>query len=135
MFLQTQDALFSSLKREWRSIPFEWGKSDCILSVCDYVLGQTGIDPAAPWRGSYDSEAGAQKIVSYYGGVIHLFDAGMTACGFERCDPYVGAPAVVNVLGTPIAGILGPDRAIVRHDKRGILEMPLPVLGAWNIWH
>jgi hypothetical protein len=134
MSLQTQDVSFNSLRREWRETPFEWGKTDCILSVCDYVLDQTGIDPAAPWRETYNTERGAMEIVEQYGGVLGLFDYGMKACGFDRCEPREGLPSVVNVGGTSIASILGARRAIFRTEKHGVLEMPVPILGAWEIW-
>jgi hypothetical protein len=47
-----------------RSIPFEWGKTDCFLFVADMALLLTGKDKSKGIRGNYDSQKGANKIMS-----------------------------------------------------------------------
>lgn len=120
-------------KRLWRSTPFAWGTADCIVSVCDHVLRVTGIDPAAPWRGSYDDEAGAGAIHEAHGGVLALFDHGMSLVGFQRGARAPGRPVVVEFMGKEMAGIDTGRRVMMRLDGRGVIEWPARVLGAWEI--
>lgn len=121
------------IKREWRSTKFVWGSSDCIISVCDYIFDQTGIDPAAPWRGTYDDEAGAEAICDQYGGALGLFQAGMALAGLNPCDRSIGRPVIADFMGKQIAGIDTGKRVMMRMDGRGLVEWPAEVLGAWEI--
>lgn len=117
----------------WRREPFQWGRGDCILSVCDHVAAVTGIDPAAPWRGSYSDEAGAEAICREFGGVAALFAHGMARAGFIRADAAsFGWPVAVRFDGHEIVGICTGDRLAFRHI-RGVVELRLPVLGAWAV--
>lgn len=47
--------------------PFEWGRCDCTSAVCDIFAALHGVDPLAPWRGSYDSRFGAWRVISRIG--------------------------------------------------------------------
>lgn len=42
---------------------FAWGSNDCILFACSVIAAITGIDPAASFRDSYISMAGARETV------------------------------------------------------------------------
>ena len=121
------------IKREWRSTEFVWGSSDCIISVCDYILAQTGIDPAAPWRGTYDSEEGAEAICAQYGGALGLFRYGMDAAGLGTSERGIGRPVIADMMGNEIAGIDTGKRVLMRMNGRGLVEWPAPVLEAWGI--
>ena len=50
------------------SHPFEWGKQDCALFVCDAILAISGHDPAADVRG-YKTDRGAARVVNRLGGM------------------------------------------------------------------
>lgn len=121
------------IRAEWRRTSFEWGESDCIMSVCNFIWSETGIDPAAPWRGSYQDEAGAVAIYSQYGGVFGLFSHGMALAGFGMCAPCAGLPVVADFMGHEIAGIYTGHRVMFRLEGRGVIEWPATVLGAWDI--
>lgn len=54
--------------------PFEWGKHDCCLFVCDAIEAITGHDPAADLRG-YSTEREAARILREHGGVLGLAEA------------------------------------------------------------
>ena len=43
--------------------PFEYGKWDCCLFVCDAIIEMTGIDLAAPYRGNYSNRKGAMHAI------------------------------------------------------------------------
>lgn len=65
----TRLAQFIEARRER---PFSWGESDCCLFVCDGIEAMTGTDPAARWRGLYQSEKGARRVLRDNGGVTGL---------------------------------------------------------------
>lgn len=117
----------------WRSSPFEWGSDDCILSVCEFVRLVTGVDPAAPWRGSYCDEEGAAEISASYGGNLALFEYGMAKAGFAVSAPQDGFPVMADFLGHEIAGVSWKGRVMFRIEGRGLLDWPAPVVKAWAI--
>ena len=120
---------------KWRRSAFVWGQTDCIMATCNHVRDVTGIDPAAPWRGTYDDEAGATAIYGPYGGVLALFRHGMGLAGFQETDaPQEGFPVVCAVAGHEVAGVyLGNERVAFMAAGRGCVEMRARVIGAWQI--
>lgn len=52
--------------------PFKWGEFDCCLFAADAVLAMTDFDPAAEFRGKYDSAKGAVKFFKEHDGVEGL---------------------------------------------------------------
>jgi|DEB19_MinimDraft_3_1074340.scaffolds.fasta_scaffold00464_10 hypothetical protein len=46
---------------------FEWGKCDCILWVCDYIYKIHGVDHAKDYRGKYNSQLSARRIMRKLG--------------------------------------------------------------------
>lgn len=52
--------------------PFSFGEADCALWAADVVLAITGSDPAARWRGAYDSEFGALRLIAQHGGLRQM---------------------------------------------------------------
>ncbi|URF05493.1 DUF6950 family protein [Cupriavidus campinensis] len=55
-----------------RARAFSWGDSDCCLFVCDGIEAMTGTDPGERWRGLYQSEKGARRVLRDNGGVAGL---------------------------------------------------------------
>lgn len=55
-----------------RERAFSWGESDCCLFVCDGIETMTGTDPGERWRGLYQSEKGARRVLRDNGGVAGL---------------------------------------------------------------
>lgn len=43
--------------------PFAWGENDCCLFAADCCLAIAGKDPAAEFRGTYKTEAGAKRAI------------------------------------------------------------------------
>lgn len=52
-----------------RETPFKWGENDCCLFAADWVLELTGVDHAEKYRGKYDDEKGAARIIKRRGGM------------------------------------------------------------------
>lgn len=46
---------------------FAWGRHDCCLFAADLILAMTGDDPAAHFRGCYDSAVSAHLALRRYG--------------------------------------------------------------------
>ena len=119
---------------QWRRARFVWGDTDCIMATCNYIRDLTGIDPAGPWRGSYDSEAGARALHAPYGGVLGLFDHGMALAGFKRAvAPSAGLPVVCDFGGHMVAGVYLGARVAFMAAGRGCVETRAAVVGAWLI--
>lgn len=117
----------------WRRSRFDWGHTDCIMATCDHIARVTGIDPAAPWRGSYDDEAGARTIYEAHGGPLGLFRNGMARAGFVTGSRGIGRPVVALVFGHEIAGLDLGDRIAFMAERRGAVSMKANVMEAWQI--
>ncbi|MEH4929999.1 DUF6950 family protein [Enterobacter cloacae] len=50
--------------------PFLWGEHDCCLFAADCAEAMTGENFADGWRGTYDSETGAKKVLLRGGGSL-----------------------------------------------------------------
>lgn len=81
--------------------PFAWGVHDCCLWAADAVQVQTGVDPAAPWRGTYSDAIGAARLVRELGGL-----------------EAIGAKA--GTIIRPMAAALG-DIGLLRRGDRDVL--------------
>lgn len=55
-----------------RAQPFVWGEHDCVLFATRVAAELTGVDRAAPWRGRYRNQFGAEKILRQAGGLAVL---------------------------------------------------------------
>jgi hypothetical protein len=116
----------------WQRSKFVWGKTDCVMATSNYVLSVTGVDPAAPWRGSYDDEAGAQSIYQEFGGVLGLTRHAMSLAGFKAAPRGVLRPVVCDFGGLHLAGVdLGTRVAFMA--ERGMVETRAEVVEAWAI--
>ena len=81
--------------------PHVWGQSDCIMFASECVWALTQREPAAPHRGTYDTEAGALRIIAAAGGLEAMVEGALTAAGipFERIAPSFaqrGDPCLMN---------------------------------------
>jgi hypothetical protein len=51
-----------------RDAKFVWGQHDCALAAADAILAMTGVDIAAPLRGTYTSSGAAAIAMRNYSG-------------------------------------------------------------------
>lgn len=124
--------MIEATRELWQRTPFRWGEHDCIMAVCNHVYVVTGIDPAAPWRGTYADEEGAKAIYSAHGGVLALFAHGMRQAGFPQGQPADGAPVGVRIGSSEVVGIV-MGRRIGFVDWSGLVEARVPVSMAWPL--
>ncbi len=117
----------------WMRTPFAWEAHDCCTATCGHVLRVTGIDPAAPWRGTYNDEDGAQAIFDQYGGVLGLFSYAMTQAGFVEGENTLGAAVVAKIGGHEVVGVnMGHMIGFVA-PGRGMAECRVPILASWPL--
>lgn len=117
--------------RKWRSTPFKWGKSDCMLSIADHVLDVTGYDPSNGWRGTYDTETGARARVSEAGGEARMLD-------WSRYSRVSGVPARGDIVlarfpNGRYAGLCTGDSVAFRMPV-GMAEIQARLLRIVQVW-
>lgn len=101
--------------------PFAWGSHDCVGFAAGGVAALTGLDPLAPLRGTYGSEAEAEAIIAADGNLFRLVCRLWAEAGLPPCPPTLAQrgdtawiqgendQAMGLVLGDSIA-VPGPDR-------------------------
>lgn len=58
-----------------RARPFKWGEHDCCLFAANVVQSIADVDYAASFRGKYDSEIGAARLIAPYGSLETMIDS------------------------------------------------------------
>lgn len=127
-------ARLTAFIREAMRREFIWGDRDCILFCTDWVQELTGVDPAARWRGSYQSEAEAQAIIDGFGSLVALCDEGYTGI-LERCDPEDALVGVIKSHSGDI-GVIRSGLSWVMLTEHGIGRVRLDLsvcLAAWGL--
>lgn len=116
------DAVDETLKI-WRSTPFVWGDSDCMLSIGDYIARIGGEDGTGLFRGKYETQEQALAHMHHFGGV-----GGLVA--LAGAVPVDGPPERGDIVALPtgdcddpqIGGICTGDMVAVRLE-RGVVEV------------
>jgi len=116
--------------RLWRSTPFVYGQSDCMLSVGDYIAAFGGRDVTARFRGTYDDEAGALAHVGVCGGISGLVD--MT--GLARVDRPARGDVVCLNTGLVEVGAICTGSGIAARLERGVIELDMRLVKITQAW-
>ena len=110
--------------------PFVWGQSDCCLFAADCVVAQSGIDPAASYRGSYDSAIGARKaLLRQHGDIESAF-----AASLQEVAPAMVQRGDVVTFDGPMgvtAGIYWSG-SIWAMSECGLVQITAPIRRAWR---
>lgn len=127
-----------------RPLRFQWGRQDCCLWACDWVLEATGIDIAASFRGTYDDMQGAAAAMKRYcgGGLPELVEK-MAAEHptvievrprlAQRGDVVLVDALMPSGVTAPTLGIVGPNGRPLVMGRDGMIEMPIrAILRAWR---
>lgn len=113
--------------------PFDYGSNDCALFASDAVIALTGFDPAAPFRGNYNSKIGSIKALKKYGqgNLEDTFDALLPQREVAFClrgDVVFDGEAV---------GICIGDRALFvgqENEREGLLLVDMKLIKkAWAV--
>lgn len=114
--------------------PFSSGGCDCCLWACDWVLARRGVDPAAPLRGRYRSQAGARRIIAGYGGLEALARSFMASAGLSvTTTPVAGdVGLVIDAAGQQVLAIRTRSHWAAK-ARRGVVFENFPVIVAWSV--
>lgn len=119
----------------WRTTPFIWGEDDCMLSVAKYIAERGGKDVVDLFRGQYDSEEAAKRVIRDNGGASGL--AALTEIEPWPDEPERGDVVAIGLENDTIAGICTGDMIAVRL-VRGVGEIRTKLVnieGAWRCPH
>lgn len=79
-----------------------WGSDDCTLLIAEWVVENGHPDPAADWRGAYDSEASCRALLAARGDLIGHVAACASVIGLTPLhEPEFGCIAVIGSANTP----------------------------------
>jgi hypothetical protein len=117
---------------------FEWGRLDCCLFVADVLLERTGRDYAAEFRGQYDSEFGARRILVKHGGlegVLRSIFGPMRPPGeAAEGDPVLLSGKIVERDSIGMALGIYDGKEVAYLTRRGLARAPLSyALGVFRV--
>lgn len=117
--------------------PFVWGVFDCLLFPADWRRLVDGVDPAERFRGTYDSERGALRILTTHGGFLGLANTEMTRAGLQPTTrPVAGDVGLVEVVSlagpSPAGAIFNGETWAVLPRGGGLAFGRYPLVKAWS---
>jgi hypothetical protein len=86
-----------------REAAFLWGESDCCLFAADCCVAICGVDPAAEYRGRYQTAVGAKRVLANTHGSL---EAAWDAC-FERVPVAQAMRGDVVLFEAPLGRCVG----------------------------
>jgi hypothetical protein len=116
----------------WRASGHVWGKSDCLLSIGDYIAAHGGKDISARFRGLYDTEEGAFAMKDAYGGAAGLVDL----TGLAHTDDMQRGDVCVVDTGVIHVGALCTGRGVAMRLAHGVVEIEhrfVRIVQAWKV--
>lgn len=115
--------------------PFEWGQSDCMLEVADWLDFCCRLGAADAWRGRYSNEYEADALMP--AGLVAGMVSEAARLGLqETAEPLPGDVAVVSIpgQGKPLGAIRLLSGRWRMKTTAGILTMrEVTVLVAWSL--
>jgi len=116
-----------------RTRPFAWGEHDCCLHAAAVVEACTGVDLAAPWRGTYSTAAEAARLLASLGGLRAL----AAQAGPEIDPAFATAGDVALIEGEDGSELLavhsGQVWTAVSVAGLVVVREPSRVLAAWKV--
>ena len=82
-----------------------WGEDDCLMWLANILYAAGPVDPGAPWRGRYASEAEAQRLMGWRGPAGVLLETARRM-GWRRIDPGEARPGDLG-LAPAASGLAG----------------------------
>jgi len=114
----------------WRSTPFQYGDSDCMLSIGDYLASRDVLDVTGRFRGTYDDEAGALAHVAACGGVCGLINL----TGLAHTDGPARGDVVCLFTGEFEVGAICTGDMIAARLERGVIEVDMRLVTIVQSW-
>lgn len=111
--------------------PFLWGVHDCCLFAADCAEAMSGVNYAADWRGTYDSETGAKKALLRGGGSLEK----VLANNLDEVPVKLaqrGDIAVVENAGARCAGVIYSG-AVWVPGENGLICLRVKPQSVWRV--
>jgi len=120
-----------------RDQPFEWGKNDCALFVCDAIQAMTDIDCAPNFRDFYSNSGAAKNLIRQFGSLGALAQQLAEKQGFPEVPVLMaqrGDVALADLDGQTLLVVSLDGRFAVGPGLRGWVEVPIEKCSkAWRI--
>ena len=121
----------------WCGQPFVWGKSDCLLSICDIIRDARGYDPAKSFRGRYRTKIGALRVTREFGGIEGAIAAMAFDLDWREIAPgeaFVGDVGICAAGRAGLTGLIKDVQLWVGRNETAFSAVPTSrVLRAWRI--
>lgn len=129
------DKLQQELK-SWSTKPFEYGKLDCMLAPCNWVMSFLGVDPGLKWRNMYSTIQQCDDVTGYLHNPVRVT---------QDCIDTVGLGVTHIPKRGDIGVVLSPDRQIVggvycgndkwasKADPGVTMWVPEKIYRAWSV--
>lgn len=109
---------------------FEWGQCDCLTWIASFVEAITGQDPAAKFRGTYNTKWGARQVMIRSGGMVALVGSQMR--DFPTGERSNGV-AIIEESGTRTGAVLVDGVAWLKNDD-GLSSIVNPkIIEGWKL--
>lgn len=123
------DMVEKTLKK-WRQSTLEWGKTDCMLSIADYLVLCGYSDYGKPFRGMYDDENGAKRMIADAGGELEIMRRpGLTT----TLKPERGDIMLVELMRYRVAALCTGNTVAMRLN-RGVCECDIRFIKFIEAW-
>lgn len=130
----TKNEAVETALRKWAREPFVWGKTDCMLSVADYLIDAVGVDCGARYRGKYATRRGCMWASGFHRDPVKPFADCVAEIPLAVTDaPVFGDVGVVS-FGDTVAGALClGGKWAARADEGVVITKPSKILKAWAV--
>lgn len=126
------DYLKASVSQSWTP-----GAFDCCFFPGEWAVSWGRGDPMATWRGRYQTDRGGLRFIKRAGGLVELWERGLSSIGVGRVDaPQVGDVGVVLAINDamrpePVGSIWTGDKWALA-NRRGLTFTPAHALAIWG---
>lgn len=127
-----------SFLRRVAARPHVWGRTDCVMTLFEWVRLRTGIDPVAVSGAAWSCEREANAVIAGVGGVRDGGAELFRRCGLVETDaPAVGDIGVIEAMrkgqGMHVAAIFTGARWAFPAEPRGLAMARGNLLVAWSL--
>lgn len=128
---QNWPSLLDEYVRAAKAKQFAWGSHDCLTFATDWHRAITGLDAFAPWRGAYDSETGARRLI-VEAGAQSMADAGQILFGAPNAVLRMAKRGDIVLVRKSFGIVTGRVGAFVGED--GLVLLPaIEFEQAWTV--
>lgn len=121
----------------WAVTPFEWGFTDCYMTLADWVRDQTGRDPGEGLRGSYGHPDMCPIARRYRADPCDVVGTACEGAGLRQIDqPQPGDVGIIRHHGQRFmfGGLCLGDQWASKSEAQGVLiGRPTEFVAAWSV--